>query len=176
MFRKEIITILVVPMLCGIHPVRATVWTSGHHEIVNGEVYGEIWMYNDTTASMLGGDIYKMETFDVTSFDMAAGELDRLYVHDSSLANIRGGTLYTLEATNNSLVYIYAYDVTYDPTGGGYGKGWLEGKYIIDNSTFGFSLLTQDTYSHITVIPEPSAILLFGLGCLFIRKWECQSA
>jgi len=171
MFRKKIMTILVVIMLFGVGRVQAdTVWTEGYHEINDGDVYGEIWMYNDATADMFGGDVGKLETFDVTGFDMLGGEVDRLYVHDYSTVNIFGGTLYTLEATENSLFYIYAYDVTYDPLGGGYSNGWLEGTYFSDDSRFGFSLFAQDTYLHITVIPEPSTILLLSLGGLLVRR------
>ena len=119
---------------------------------------------------MFGGDVGKMETFDVTVFDMIGGEMDRLYVNDESTVNIFGGTLYTLEATENSMVYIYAYDVTYDPLAGGYGNGWLEGTYCSDDSRFMVSLFAQDTYSHITVIPEPATFLLLILGGFLVRR------
>lgn len=158
-------------LLCTLSAVNAdTIWTEGYHEINDGDVYFEIYIYNDVTLDVLGGDIYKLETFDTTLTEWYAGEMDRLYVHDNSTANIFGGTLYTLEATQNSVVNIHAYDVIYDPLGGGYGEGWLEGTYYSDNSEFGFSLFSQDTYLHVNIIPEPSTILLLGLGGLLLRK------
>jgi len=33
-----------------------TVWESGHHEIFDGNIYSEIWMYNDCTLDIFGGD------------------------------------------------------------------------------------------------------------------------
>ena len=161
----------VVLMLAPMCPVQAdTVWLSGHHEITDGDVYGEIYIYNDTTLDILGGDIYKLETFDISLTDWHAGEMDRLYVHDESAVNIFGGILYTLEATHDSSVNIFAYDVAYDPSGGGYGNGWLEGRYWSDDSSFGFSLFSQDTYSHVNVVPEPSMIVLIAIGGLIIRR------
>lgn len=152
--KTKICLMIIAIILLGAASSQAdTVWLSGHHEIINGDVYGEIYIYNDATLDILSGEVYKLETFDITVTNRDAGEMDRLYTHDDSTANIFGGTLYTLEATENSLVYIYAYDVTYDPTGGGYGNGWLEGTYYSDDSRFGFSLFSQDTYSHINVIP-----------------------
>jgi len=169
--KTKVFLIIVLTILIGACPVQAdTVWLTGHHEIFDGDLYGEIYIYNDVTLDILGGDIYKLETYDLTLTDWYAGEMDRLYNYDDSTVNIFGGTLYTLEATENSLVYLYAYDVTYDPTGGGYGNGWIEGIYYNDDSTFGFSLFSQDTYSHINVIPEPTTLLLLGVGFLLVRK------
>jgi len=165
------IAIIVVAFLIGAYPTQADiVWTSGRHVILDGDNYFEIWMYNDATAAMLGGEVGKLEAFDTTYFNMLDGEMSRLYVHDDSIANIFGGELYTLAATHNSLLYIYAYDVTYDQIGGGYGHGWLEGKYYSDDSTFGFSLLFQDTYSHINIVPEPATLVLISLGGFLLRK------
>jgi hypothetical protein len=169
--KTKINMIIAVLMSIGVYPIKVdTVWSSGDHVILDGDNYFEIWMYDDSIATMFGGDVYKLEAFDTSSFNVLDGEIDRLYVHDDSTINIFGGTLYTLKATQNSSAYIYAYDVTYDPLGGGYGKGWLTGRYISNNDTFGFSLFSQDNYSHVSIIPEPSTISLVGLGCLFMRK------
>jgi len=69
MFRKKILTIMLVPMLLEVCPVNAdTVWTSGHHEIIDGDIYGEIWMYNDCTLDILGGDIIYVD-WDANGFN-----------------------------------------------------------------------------------------------------------
>jgi hypothetical protein len=170
--RTPISIIIAVLLLLGLAGrVRGdTVWLSGHHEIGDGDVYGEIYIYNDVTLDVLGGDIYKLEAFDMSLTDWHAGEMDRLYVHDESAVNIFGGILYTLEATQDSSVNIYAYDVAYDPSGGGYGNGWLEGRYWSDDSSFGFSLFSQDSYSHVNVVPEPSTFVLIAVGAIILRR------
>ena len=74
------------------------------------------------------------------------------------------------EAGNESLAYLYAYDVTYHPTGGLAGEGWIEGIYISSDTPFSFSFYTTASYSHINIVPEPSTLLLFGLGFVALRR------
>jgi hypothetical protein len=81
-------------VLCVVCPVRAdTVWDSGHHEILDGETYNEIWLLNDATADMLGGDVFQLGTLDTSRFNMFGGTMDILMVRYDSIVNIYGGTL-----------------------------------------------------------------------------------
>jgi hypothetical protein len=169
--KTKIITIVAAVMFLEIGAVQAgTVWLSGHHEIVDGDIYGEIYMYNDATAEMFDGDVYKMEAFDISTFEMLDGVMDLLFVHDSSTANIHGGNLDALRATEEAQVNLYAYDVTYHETGGHYDRGWIEGRYIESELYFNFDFVLVDSFSHISVVPEPSSILLLVLGGLLIRR------
>jgi len=157
-----------VVMLFPVCPVRATVWTEGHHEIVDGDVYGEIWMLNDSTADMLGGDVFQLGSLDWSIFSMFEGTMDYLLVRHSSLVNIRGGDLgHLVIYDENGLVNLYAYDVAYHPTGGG--DGWMDGKYLINDQYFSFNVDEVDI-SHINIVPEPASLLLLSLGGLLLRK------
>lgn len=163
--------VIAMIVLFEAHPLHAdTVWTSGHHDILEPDVYAEIYMYNDATATMIGGDVYKLETYDVSSFDMLGGEMDLLYVHDDTAINIYAGSLGALGATENAAVDLYAYDVIHHPTGGHFDRGWVEGRYLLDHSVFTFDLDDLGTYSHINVVPEPATLLLVTLGFLFVSK------
>jgi len=167
---REIITAILV-ILAGAYPVRAdTVWDSGYHEIFEDDVYGEIWMYNDATADMFGGDVFKLEAFDTTAFDMLGGQMTDLRVHDNGIANLHTGDLNRLGITENGLLNLYAYDVAHHATGGYYDRGWIEGKYIINDLYFKFDFVQPDTFSHINIIPEQATIFLLGLGGSFARK------
>ena len=140
------IMVLLVP---GLRMCRAyTLWDTGYHEIVDGDVYLEIFMRNDARATMFGGDVFKVETRHTSSFEMRGGEMDLLYLHDDSAISLYGGSLTDLAATDDSSVSIYAYDVVHHATGGGYDDGWLEGKYIGDDSYFSFTLVFANTISH----------------------------
>ena len=99
--------------------------------------------------------------------------------HDSSTANIYGGEVsITLGADANSIVNVYssdliekvslwdnstlnlyAYNVVHHATGGYSGDGWIEGKYILDDSQFIIDLI-GDSFSHINIIPEPTTFAL----------------
>ncbi len=167
----KILAVLVAVMLLGVGEVRAdTEWTSGHHVVSGSDSYFEICMYSNATADIFGGEIYKLETFNITAVDIFGGQMDLLYVHDDSTINIYNGNLDALGVTENGSVDLYAYDVTYHPDGGHFDRGWIEGKYIADDLFFTFDLNHLDTFSHINVVPEPSTILLFALGTLFLRK------
>ncbi|MHA2404325.1 MAG: PEP-CTERM sorting domain-containing protein [Candidatus Kariarchaeaceae archaeon] len=167
--KTKILTILI--MLFGACQVQAdTVWESGHHEINDGDLYGEIWMHNDATADMWGGDVFKLEMFDTSVFDMIGGAMDLLGMRNDSVTYIRGGELGALGAIDDSIANLYAYDVIHHLTGGHFDCGWVEGKYYLDGTSFNFDLWSQNTYQHINIVPEPATFLLFGFGVFLLRK------
>jgi len=169
--KTKIFTILAVVMLFAVCPVQAdTVWTSGHHEIFDGDVYGEIWMYNDCTLDIFSGEVSRLAAYDVTVTDWFGGQMLILWARDNSIINIYGGTLGDLWVAESSLVNLYAYDVISHPTGGYYNLGWIEGRYLNSDLYFEFDFAGQDTGSHINVVPEPATLLLLSLGVLLVRK------
>jgi len=171
MVTKKILIILAVVLLFVVCPVQAdTVWTSGHHEILDGNLYHEIWMYNDATATMFGGDVFKFELFDVTIVDIFDGALTDLRLHDNSIGNLYGGNLDRLGITEAGLLNLYAYDVTYHETGGYYDRGWIGGTYIDSRFYFNFDFVEPGTFSHINIVPEPTTLLLVALGGLLVMK------
>jgi hypothetical protein len=123
-------------------PVQAdTVWESGHHEINDGDLYGEIWMHNDCTLDILGGDIYRLAAYDTTITDWYDGIMDTLWANEACIVNIYGGNLEDdLAATDNSIINLYAYDVEITQSGGWWDDGQVTGKYYSNDEPFNFDL------------------------------------
>jgi len=111
-----------------------------------------------------------LETFDLTSFDMLGGQMDLLYVHDNSTASIYAGSLQGLGVEESGSVDLYAYDITYDPTGGHFDRGLLEGRYLANDLYFSFDLDHTGTIDRINIVPEPMTLSFLGVGWLFLRK------
>jgi len=174
--RKIILIIWVI--LVGAYSAQAdTVWLSGHHEINNGDVYGEIWMYNDATLDILGGDIYRVAAYNTTVTNWYDGQMESLWANDNSIVNIYGGSLGGLASRGNSIVNfyggslerfvayqngilnLYAYDVIHHSTGGTLDRGWIEGYYIENDAYFSFDFASTDAFSHIIVIEPISAAI-----------------
>ncbi|MHC4705727.1 MAG: hypothetical protein ACYS8I_01400 [Planctomycetota bacterium] len=168
--KTKMVIVAALMLLLEAHPTQGdTIWTSGHHEVIGGDIYGEIWMYNDATLDILGGDIFRLAAYDVTLTDWLAGQMDTMWAHDDSIINIHGGTLGDLWAAENSVINLYAYDVTHTTTGGRWDDGQVTGTYYSDHSSFTFDLY-QDAYSHINVVPEPATILLLAFASLLSRN------
>ena len=91
--KTKIFSILAAVILFEVCPVRATTWTSGHHEIFDGDVYGELDIYNDVTLDIFGGDIGSLWAFDNTFTNWYDGEMIYLRARDDSIVNIYGGIL-----------------------------------------------------------------------------------
>jgi hypothetical protein len=96
-------------------------------------------------------------------------------VSDSSTVNIHGGQIADwLYATDSSVVNIYGYDFEYSPDTGSRNGGQLTG-YWSDGSPFKINFLDNITfgstyYDYVVLIPEPSTLLLLGLGAVMLKR------
>jgi len=133
--------------------------------------YPEVWVINNAVLDVVGGSMGKLELTDHAIGNIYRGEiLHKLATIDNTIVNIYDGKFDMLASGNDSVAYLYAYDVTYYPTGGLADCGWIEGIYYSNDAPFSFSFYTSASYTHLQVVPEPSMILLLGFGCLFLRK------
>jgi len=170
--RKMILVISVI--LAGACPVRADlVFDSGYNTFdANDPYYAEVWVINDAHLDVLGGAMWKLELMNYATANIYDGDIEWLFIQGNTAVNIHaaGDTLEMFAAGNESLAYLYAYDVTHHPTGGLAGDGWIEGIYISNDIPFSFSFYNDVSYQHLNIVPEPTTFLLLGFGAFLLRK------
>jgi hypothetical protein len=160
------IILIILPAVCAAD----TIWDSGYHEITEGQTYGEIWLSNEATVDMWGGNVSSLGASGTSRFNMYGGTMSGLMGRDYSVINISSGTLNNLSvgeqgtinirkviinnslvAGGSSIVNIFGYDLRKFPTGGKYHYGRITG-YWKDETFFTINLDGSETYSHINLI------------------------
>ncbi len=171
--KTKIITLMAMIFLLGSHLVRADlVFDSGYNTFDDDDpYYAEVWVINDAHLDVLGGSMGKLELTDFATANLYDGQiLSGLYIQDTTTVSIHGAAFDIFAAGEDSQAYLYAYDVTYHPTGGLGDEGWIEGTYYSNDTPFTFSFYTEASYSHINIVPEPCTLVLVVLGGLISRN------
>ena len=184
--KKIILILMVILMFFSASQVEALVWDSGHHEFSEG-FEGEVWMLNDATADITGGEIGQLLCWDTSSvFVYEPSEIDLIKPFESATVNIYDGTITTVLAEDSSNTSIYSaslaeigarglsivnlYTASYeiDPSGGTFGNGLLTGTWLYGGS-FSIDLVAEETINHLNFVPEPYTMGLFVIGSLMLR-------
>jgi len=94
-----------------------------------------------------------------------------VYVHAlmSGTVNLYGGLVSEYISAPEGTVNIFGYDLFKSPGGGAYGYGFVTGHWS-DGTAFTIDLLSPETYSNVTLIPEPCSLMVFALGALLVRR------
>jgi len=174
--KTKIVMIITATLFAGISPAHADLVFSNGYNIYD-DSYGynfEVWVINDAHLDVLGGSMWKQELTNNATANIYDGDIECLFIQGNSIVNIyaAGDTLEMFAAGNDSVAYIYAYDVTFHFTGGLSGEGWIEGIYISNDAPFSFSFYNDVSYQHLNIIPEPISFLLFGFGTLLLKKGD----
>ncbi len=138
--------------------------TSGYHD--------EVGVSNDAHLDVLGGEIGVLLGFwESSTGNIYDGQIANLWMAESAILNVYGGAfdVFALH-TQSTSVYVHAFDVTFHPDGGLYDQPWFEGTYYLDQSSFSISFYDEDSVSLVTIVPEPTTILLLAIGGLFLRR------
>ena len=127
--------------------------------------------YNNGKVNFSGNAIsLRLAAVDYGIANMTGGVVEYLAAGDSGTLNIYSGVVTdSLYASGNSIVNVFGHDFYYDPSGGMSDGGQLTG-FWLDDTSLSIDLYGVNTYSHINLIPEPSMLLLLGLGSVVIRR------
>jgi hypothetical protein len=193
-----IITIgLVVLLVCGSANALNNKYFYSSGQIVSGETWDGVLVYNDNTiVDMLGGQIGsdfvvnmnsvcnisggdvtadRLKTYPGSSVEFAGGILNFDIIDIHGELTIRGGSLHINDAyvipwsDETITVNVYGYGFNYNPTGGTYGGGLLTG-HLLDNNFFSIDQLSASEFQRFNLIPEPSTFILLAIGTSVFRR------
>jgi len=171
--KTKLFTFLAVVMFLGVCSAKATtiIFESGHHIWTDADpYYDEVFLKNDASLDFLSGSIGKLEIIHYGLTNIFGGNMTSIWTFDDSIAHIHGGDIDILAAFSDSEVYLYTDDFIYSPTGGAENNGYVEGLYYNTNIAFYISFYDDTSYSHLSMVPEPTTFLLFCFGWIALRK------
>ncbi len=138
---------------------------------VSGGSHGTLEAWDSATVKVFpGATLFRLNGSGYGTGYMTGGTTEYVGAGDSSVINLYGGVISDwLAAGGSSTINIYGYSFAYDPMGGTRDGGQLTG-FWLDDTPFTIDFYGTQTYSHINLIPEPSTLLLLGLGAVFLRR------
>ncbi len=161
-------------------------------EITGGWI-GEFYMYNNTVADVTGGEIQVLlgqdtssvsvgdgstigllRPNDISTASVYGGDINHLFVLGDSITNIYAGNFpMGFSANDSAIINMYVQTHIWNPDGGsGSEFGLLTGTWLNSGEAFSIDYVDLDAINHIAFIPEPSMVLLMGLGGLILRAKE----
>jgi hypothetical protein len=92
-----IIPAIILFMACQLYAVPEDKIFTSSGQILPGEEWGNVYIYNDDTiADMLGGLVDGIGTYDASMVNVIDGSVNTLEGHEFSTANISGGGVYSV--------------------------------------------------------------------------------
>ena len=137
-----------------------------------GSVY-TLWAYDTGTVNVWGdADVVVLDTRETGTVNIIGGTVDRAGTLDFGTINLSGGlVLDGLWAGDSGIINIYGFDLAKEISGGGYGYGFVSGKWT-NGTMFNIDFGWSPTYSRVVLheIPEPTTLVIVMAGVLFLRR------
>ena len=100
---------------------------------------------DESSFNIYGGMIDGLLTCSDSSFiNIDDGDFGTITVEEFGTVDIHSGVINALSATGGS-INLYAYDITYNPTGGYFGEGALTGRYYKNDNFFVYGAVNTGT-------------------------------
>lgn len=157
---------------------------------VTGGWIGELYMYDTSTAKVTGGEVgliwgqgnTSIEVYEDSVIGMLrpndnatatvyGGEFNSLFALGNSTVNVYGGTYEIgIRVHGSPLINMYVQEYTWDPDGGvSKNFGLLTGIWFESGEAFYIDYVDFDAIDYMVFVPEPSMLLLLGIGGLMLR-------
>lgn len=136
--------------------------SGGAHSGADAYGHGTVNCYSNSVLTSIGA-------VDDGIVNIYGGMIDHVGAHNSGIVNVWGGLISErLGAWESSMINIYGFDIVKNDTGGAYGYGEVYG-HLSDGTYISVDLCNEGAYSRVSMIPEPSCLILLLLGAMFIQ-------
>jgi hypothetical protein len=157
---------------------------------ITGGWIDELYLYDDTTAKVTGGEVMLFMVEGNSSADfyndsvvgmlrpndnatatVYGGEFNSLFALGNSTVNVYGGTYEIgIRVHGSPLINMYVEEYTWNPDGGSSKNfGLLTGIWFESGEPFYIDYVDFDAIDYMVFVPEPSMLLLLGIGGLMLR-------
>jgi len=158
-------------------------WDFSQVDISGGSIEDRLDSWGSSQLNISGGFIYGLVSWESSHADISGGSIGDLVSSSSGQINVFGGTISgDLRLWGQSKIRIFGYDFAVDGQPLGYGEltsiyGGLpdyEPLRHLTGTLLSGELFDNDFYigndARIVLIPEPTTLLLLGIGGLVLRK------
>jgi hypothetical protein len=128
-----------------------------------------VGVFDNATVNIFNNaNVSMADTYGV--LNVYGGTIGQLSGYASAIVNLHGGDITNyISVEPSGSINVFGYDLAKTDTGGTYGYGQITG-FWQDALPFTINLAGSGAYSAINLIPEPTTLLLLGIGAFLLRK------
>lgn len=189
-----------VDMIGGFVENELSIYNSGTVNFYGGKTYNQVHVHDSSILNVFddtdgGWGLNGITSYDTSEINITGGYIvNDVIAGGDSIVNISDGLVHEIDTFDNSEIHvyggeviffsgsgsstmnIYGYDFQYIPDGSIYSGHHLLTGFFEDGTEFNINIYNQSqadlSYDHIVthVIPEPTTLLLLGLGKVMLRR------
>jgi hypothetical protein len=144
------------------------------HGFVGGNEYSSITAWGNSTVNIFGGHTKYLNAYSANTINISGGVIENFDVTQNSIVEMTGALIERMKVSGDCIIKLHGYDFE---LGNGLwldgnrlmGTGMLGGKWL-DGVSWNTEIVWNYEPANILLVPEPTTLLLLGMGGLLIRK------